>query len=297
MSQNNSREPTPTPDFHMIEDEEIVEDLLNSDVESEIHMSEECMGIKNTFLDKMSPLLDDMLKGMYNSMYADCLDLMLDEDKLSQIQANDRLTRSRCLELEDNCQMLEGNIAQLNTEIDGMSKANENLSLIHQSDQNTISSLTNKVKELSILVANLEDRDTKSTNKITELNLIIGSLEEGDDKAQEELQECANALSEANKLIKRQQSEIDELKREKYEMEEQIEDLCVLDTTGNNYHNLEMLSNVCSVYHHEEANKETPSSPPPPPLNYQDEVVNDASSEVSEVFSYRKTLRSGKSYN
>jgi chromosome segregation ATPase len=197
MSQDNSREPTPIPDFHMIDDDEIVEDLLNSDVESEIHMSEECIDIKNTFLNKMHPLLDDMFKDMYNSMYTDCLDLILDEDKLSQIQANDRLTRSRCLELEDNCRMLEGNIAQLNTEIDGISNANENLSLIHQSDQNTISSLTNKVKELSILVA---------------------TLEESDDEINDQLRECISSLSEANARLITQQLEVDELKRENHEL-------------------------------------------------------------------------------
>ena len=295
MSQNNSREATPIPDFYMIDDDEIVEDLLNSDVDSEIHMSEECIDIKNEFLNKMNPLLDGMFKTMYNSMYADCLDLMLDEDKSAQIQETSKLFESRCLELEDNCRMLEGNIAQLNTEIEGMSKANENLTLIHDSDRNTINSLTDKVKELSILV---------------------GSLEGSDDIIQDQLQECISSLSEANarlitqkleidelnrenhelnrenyemeEQIKTQQLDIDGLKRENDEMEEQIEDLCVLDTTGNNYHNLELLSNVCSVYLHEE-NKETPS----PPLNFPEESVSDIPKETS----YRKTLRSGKSYN
>ena len=289
MSKSNSREPTPTPDFHMIEDEEIVEDLLNSDVESEIHMSEECMGIKNTFLDKMSPLLDDMLKNMYNSMYADCLDLMLDEDKLSQIQANDRLTRSRCLELEDNCRMLEGNIAQLNTEIDGMSKANENLSLIHHSDQNTISSLTNKVKELSILVATLEESDDEINDQLRE---CISSLSEANARLitqQSEIDELKREKYEMEEQIKTQQLKIDELKKDNYEMEEQIEDLCVLDTTGNNHHNLEMLSNVCSVYHHEEVKKERLPSPLPKTV--------EPSVSVPKTVSYRKTLRSGKTYN
>jgi uncharacterized protein YlxW (UPF0749 family) len=295
MSQTNSREATPTTDFYMIDDDEIVEDLLNSGVDSEIHMSQECINIKNGFLNKMNPLLDGMFKTMYDSMYADCLDLMLDDDKSVQIQETSKLFESRCLELEDNCRMLEGNIAQLNTEIEGMSKANENLTLIHDSDRNTISSLTDKVKELSILV---------------------GSLEGSDDKIQDQLQECISSLSEANarlitqkleidelnrenhelnrenyemeEQIKTQQLEIDELKRENDEMEEQIEDLCVLDTTGNNYHNLELLSNVCSVYLHEE-NKETPS----PPLNFPEESVSDIPNETS----YRKTLRSGKSYN
>jgi len=273
MSQSNSREPTPTTEFHMIDEA----DLLNSDMDdSEIEISKECVNIKNTFMDKMHPLLDVMFKDMYNSIYTDCLDLILDEDKSVHLQEITQNLKSRCFELEDNSHMLEDNIAQLNTEIDGMNKVNNNLSLIREADRNTINSLTDKVRELSVLVVSLEDMD---------------------DKTQDQLQECISSLSEANKLIKIQGLEIEKLKREKGDMKEQIEDLCVLDTTGNNYHNLELLSNVCSVYHHEETNKVDEilnTSTSSLTLNCPEE---DNSTIISEVSSYRKTLRSGKSYN